>query len=86
MFMENINVIPQRGRGHLYIAIPCNISMVFAGLRSVMRNAQKNLGYSGCFWLLLLLLVGLLEPCGLCKIKALLLIHFLHLLLDRTAP
>jgi len=86
MFMEKINVIPQRRRGHLYIATPCNISMVFAGLRSVMRNAQKNLCYSGCFWLLLLLLVGLLEPCGLCKIKALLLIRVLHLLLDRTAP
>jgi len=27
-----------------------------------------------------------LEPCGLCKVKALLLIRVLRLLLDRTAP
>jgi len=58
MFMENINVIPQRGRGHFYIATPCNTSMVFAGLRSIVRNAQKSLCYSGSLSLLLLLLVG----------------------------
>jgi len=59
MFMENINVIPQRGRGQFYSATPCKASMVFAGLCTVMRNAQKNLCYSGCFWLLLLLIVDL---------------------------
>jgi len=59
--------------------------MVFAGLLSVMRNGQKNLCYPGCFSLLLLLLVGWLEPCGLCQVKALLLIDILRLLLDRTA-
>jgi len=85
MFTENINVIPQRGRGHFYIATPCKASMVFAGLCSIMRNAQKNLCYPGCFWLFLLLLVGLLEPCGLCQIKALLLIRVLHLLFESTA-
>jgi len=85
MFMENINVIPQRGRGHLYIATPCKASMDFAGLRFARRNAQKNLCYPCCFWMLLLLLVGLLEPCGLCQVKALLLIRVLLLLLDCTA-
>jgi len=53
---------------------------------SVMRISQKNLCYPRCFWLLLLLPVGLLEPCGLCQIKALLLIRVLRLLLDHTAP
>lgn len=79
MLRKNIDITPQTVRRCSCIATPCNASLVFITQREVRTShgVPTDFRYFYC--------LNLVEPCGFCWIKLLLLIRVWDLLLDWTA-
>lgn len=81
MLRKNIDITPQTVRRCSCIATLCNASLVFITQREVHQRTSHGVPtdfhYFHC--------LNLVEPCGFCWIKLLLLIRVWDLLLDWTA-